>query len=210
MKIDFVYDIGKDVENFITTLKSVNNKEHTSFHKLYIEKYGQNFKPNLIEDFIKKYTTNLDISFILVDIESSWQSIHDRFIERTEKIFGIKYPYEKVTAYLTTNERCSYNTKENYFFVYIQSQHPNRTIMHELFHFYTSHVFYEEMMEKGITKEKYNDIKESLTVLLNVEFSDLLNGAVDYGYPQHQEMRAKIRDIWIFDKNIKKIIAELT
>ena len=139
-----------------------------------------------------------------------WLAVQEEFINRTEKIFGIKYPYEKVTAYLTTNDRCSYNTKENYFFIYIRRNNHNLTIMHELWHFYTWHAFHKKFMEKEVSKEKFNDIKESLTELLNLEFSDLLDGAVDYGYSQHQLMREKIRNMWISDKDIRKIVVELT
>ncbi|MDO8590138.1 MAG: hypothetical protein Q7R69_02600 [bacterium] len=206
MRVEFAYDLDKDVENFAKTLNSVNNKEHTAFHRLYIEKRGQDFKPDLVKKFIKEHTINIDIPAVIAEIENNWLPIHEKFIERAEKIFGIKYPLEKITAYLTTNNRCSYNTKENYFFVYLKNKSSNRTIMHEIFHFYTWHLFYKKLFDQGVSKEKYNDIKESLTELLNLEFSDLLDGAVDYGYQRHQEMRAKVRDMWNSDKNLHKII----
>jgi hypothetical protein len=60
--------------------------------------------------------------------------------------------------------------------------------MHELLHFYT-HRKYDSL---GLEGKKFNDIKESLTVLLNTEFADLMSGANDSGYPQHKEMRESI------------------
>jgi hypothetical protein len=81
--------------------------------------------------------------------------------------------------------------------------------MHELLHFYTWQVFFEELKRKGLSGLRYNDIKESLTELLNLEFSDLMGGGVDKGYGQHQEMRKKIRDLWPKNKDIKALVNNL-
>ncbi|MDQ5957331.1 MAG: hypothetical protein QG614_306 [Patescibacteria group bacterium] len=77
--------------------------------------------------------------------------------------------------------------------------------MHELWHFYTwcGIGFYQE---EKIGKQKYNDLKEALTVLLNVECKDLLSeGVIDIGYHQHKEIRHKILEYWEKDKNIVKL-----
>ena len=67
-----------------------------------------------------------------------------------------------------------------------------KSIMHELLHFYTLKAFAKRSEELGLTLMQYNDVKESLTVLLNTEFKDLMGDAVDNGYPQHQNMRVQI------------------
>lgn len=76
---------------------------------------------------------------------------------------------------LAMNSRCTYHIPNKYIFVYHNSKSANQTIMHELFHFYTWHVFQNKLNNIVIPKEKYNDIKESLTELLNLEFSDLMD-----------------------------------
>jgi hypothetical protein len=77
--------------------------------------------------------------------------------------------------------------------------------MHELWHFYTWYGLGADQEEK-IGKQKYNDLKEALTVLLNVECEDLLpEGVIDTGYPQHQEIREKILQYWEKEKNIKNL-----
>ncbi|MCR4279470.1 MAG: hypothetical protein NUV78_01895 [Candidatus Zambryskibacteria bacterium] len=210
MKIEFAYDPEKDVENFIKTLKSTTDQSLTNFHKQYIEEQGENFDPDNVKSFILGHLSGVNVLEVVSKIEDEWRPIEQGFIERCEKIFGIKYPLEKISAYLTTNNRCSYNTKGNYFFVYLHNKKSNNpSIMHEIFHFYTYYTFYEELMWKSVSREKYEDIKESLTELLNLEFSDLMNGATDWGYPQHQEKRAKVRSIWISGKNINKVVNEL-
>ena len=77
--------------------------------------------------------------------------------------------------------------------------------MHELLHFWTWWVFYDEVESGRMTKECYNDVKESLTELLNIEFRDLLDGAHDDGYPQHQEMRAIVGKTWVQTRDIKQV-----
>lgn len=213
MNIIFKYDIDKDVENFVKSTKSVNSKEPTKFFLLFLREFNNPTVVNeldvkkFVENYIKK--NNVNTQEKTDELQKRWGDIEAESITRLERIFKIKYPSNEVTAYLTTNERCTYNTKENYFFVNLNNIQSNRTVIHELFHFYTWHAIHEELTSKGVTASQYNDIKESLTDLLNLEFKDLLDGAIDRGYPQHQEIRAKIRDLWEFEKDINKLVLNL-
>ncbi len=102
---------------------------------------------------------------------------------------------KEIKAYLTINDRCPYRIEENLFFVTISKKSPVKIIMHELWHFYTWEKFGSQ--EKIIGEKKYDNIKEALTVLLNVECKKLLpEGIQDKGYPQHKELREKILKIW--------------
>ena len=77
--------------------------------------------------------------------------------------------------------------------------------MHELWHFYTWYGLGTDQ-ERKLGRQKYNDLKESLTVLLNVECNDLMPAGIqDNGYPQHQELRAMILDFWAHEKSIIKL-----
>lgn len=207
MKLHFVYDITKDVDNFIRGTNAVNSKKPTKFQIAFSEKYGDNFEPEKIKSFIEEQDklNGFDAQKEIVAIEERWEIVEPIFIERVEKMFGISYPAPIITVYLTHNERCTYNIEQNYFFVKIGSEFSNNTLMHELLHFYTWHAFGRELLDEGLSKLAYNDIKESLTELLNLEFSGFMNGKLDTGYPQHQEMRAKIREMWKTEKNVATI-----
>lgn len=213
MNILFKYNLEKDVENFVKSTKSVNSKEPTKLFLLFLGEFNNPTIVNEIDvkSFVKNYINKNNINIIekTNELQNRWNVIEAESIVRLEKIFRIKYPAEEVTAYLTTNERCTYNTKENYFFVNLNNPQSNRTVIHELFHFYTWYAIHGELTNKGVTALQYNDIKESLTELLNVEFKDLLDGAVDKGYSQHQEMRAKIRKLWEIEKDINKLVLNL-
>lgn len=211
MKLHFVYDIDKDIENIIRGTQALNSKIPTKFQTAFSEKCGVNFEPEKVRAFIEEQDkqNNLDLSKEIVAIEERWKVVEPIFIERAEKIFGISYPAPVITVYLTHNERCTYNLKQNYFFVSIASEFSNNILMHELLHFYTWHAFGQKLLDEGLSPSKYNDLKESLTELLNLEFSDLLKGKLDSGYPQHQEMRAAIRAWWSKQKDISLLIQKL-
>lgn len=211
MKIVFSYNIDKDVENIIKGTMSVNSKNPTKFQNLFTEKYGDNFEKEKIKIFIKERdnVNGFDTNKETVATEERWKIIGQIFIERVEKIFGISYPTPTITVYLTHNGRCTYNIEGNYFFVNIGSEFSNNTIMHELLHFYTWYAFGKKLLDDGLSKLAYNDIKESLTEILNLEFSDLMGGKLDSGYPQHQEMREKIRNLWSVKKNIFLMVQDL-
>lgn len=211
MKLHFTYNIEKDIENFINGTRAVNSKKPTKFQIAFSEKYGDNFETEKVKEFIEEQDaiTGFDVNKEIVVIEKRWKIAEQVFINRVEKIFDISYPTPIITVYLTHNERCTYNIEQNYFFVRIGSEFSTNTIMHELLHFYTWHAFGKKLLDDGLSKLTYNDIKESLTELLNIEFSDLLNGKNDSGYPQHQEMRAKIREMWQAEKDIAAVINTL-
>ena len=211
MKLHFAYNIEKDIKNFINGTRAVNSKKLIKFQISFSEKYGDNFEVENVKAFIEEQDkiNGFDAKKEIVAIEERWKIAEPIFIERVEKIFDISYPAPTITVYLTHNERCTYNTEQNYFFVRIGSEFSNNTIMHELLHFYTWHAFGKKLLDGGFSKLVYNDIKESLTELLNLEFSDLMNGKPDTGYPQHQEMRAKIRELWQKDNNVARVISKL-
>src|SRR3989344_4142866 len=208
MKLHFAYNIEKDIENFIKGTNATNSKKPTKFQISFSEKYGENFEAEKVKAFIEEQdkVNGFDANKEIVAVEARWKTAEPIFIERVEKLFGISYPAPIITVYLTHNERCTYNIEQNYFFVRIGSEFSNNTIMHELLHFYTWHAFGKKLLDEGLSKLAYNDVKESLTELLNLEFFDLLKGKPDSGYPQHQEMRTKVKKIWLEKKDVKPVI----
>jgi len=211
MKILFSYDIDKDVENFILSAKSLNNREPTILQKAYARKCGKLVLPDKVRRFILEHIAENKIDMVseIAKVSKRWSQIEDKFTKRARTIFKVQNPARKIVVYLTTNSRCTYNMKKNYFFVYIKSKNTNLTIMHELFHFYTWKALSNKVNILKISPTEYNDIKESLTELLNLEFHDLLNGAVDKGYPQHRKIRMFIKESWQRNPNLEGLIKDL-
>jgi hypothetical protein len=210
MKITFSYSLDRDVENFIKSAHSANNKKPTKLQELYIEKFGKDFDSPKVKSFIESYNqeNKIDFDVALAKIDAKWRTIRNEFIRRAEDIFGA-YPSD-IFAYLSTNSRCTYNIDRNYFFVFVESKNTNAIIAHELWHFYTWHCLHVDLIKDGVSSGKYNDIKESLTELLNLECKDLLEGHEDKGYPQHAAMREFIRKTWVKNNDLKHLINQLT
>lgn len=206
MRFEFSYDLEKDIDNYLITSKSINNPTPTRSQQEYIEQFGSEFnRDNLrsfIQERIKKY--GLDSSTEAERMKRGWEPLQEHFLERSLKMFHLDDSDELINIYLTTDQRCSYNIANGYFFISFTrvSDNQNKTIMHELFHFWTWRLFHERVESGEISKSAYNAIKESLTALLNIEFNDLLNGVIDNGYPQHGDIREVVADTWIKTKDI--------
>lgn len=212
MKIVFKYNTEKDIWCLLNYGKSSSNSSKaTKVYEKLIAEYGENPTNEQATSFLEKYISgnNINVQNISMDYKNEWSNISDQYIGISEQVFGLSLSAD-ITAYLTVNSRCPYRINKNFFFVSLSSkQTSNMIIMHELWHFYTWYKF-GVVWEDKLGKEKYNELKESLTVLLNVECRDLLpNGLKDEGYPQHQDLRNRILEIWQEEKDIEKIWEKL-
>lgn len=207
MKVSFEYDKDKDIWCLLNKGKSSNNSSvPTKPYQQMVAVYGDNLTAETTSVFVDKYLQDngIDLQKYIRDYEQDWSSISDDYQKRAEAIFKTSLSAE-VKAYLTVNTRCPYNIENSYFFVPVPTTSIRKTAMHELWHFYTWYGLGADQ-EKELGKERYNDLKEALTILLNVECKDLLpEGITDSGYPQHKEIRDKILEFWSKDKDIFKL-----
>lgn len=208
MKLIFTYNRDRDIWCVLNYGKiSTNSPTPTKIYADLTNQYGEHVSKDETNTFIESYTAKnqIDTTAIVQTFQNSWDSISFEYQKRAENIFGIVLPRD-VTGYLTINNRCPYSIEHDMFYVSTANQNTaNKTAMHELWHFYTWFKYGIEWQEK-LGAQKYNEIKESLTVLLNVECKDLLpEDITDNGYPQHQELREKILSIWSQDKNMDRL-----
>lgn len=207
MGVTFEYSKEKDIWCILNYGKgSLNSSQQTKIYQQMVDLYGENPKTETVANFIDDYLiiNHINIQKNILQHQTDWDMIAQEYQRRAERIFGVVLPND-VTAYLTINNRSPYSIQEHWFFVGAAGSSPRKTIMHELWHFYTWYK-YGVVWEEKIGKQKYNDIKEALTVLLNEECKDLLpEGVIDSGYPQHQELRHKISDIWRKEKDMDKL-----
>jgi hypothetical protein len=211
MKLRFEYDEDKDIQCLVGKGKSsINSQKPTKQYQELIAKYGEN--PNTLEcaAFITAYLdrNKIDLQKRRDELQSDWNLISSDFQNRANSIFGVTINAD-ITAYLTISSRCPYSIKNDYFYVSLGASHPRKIIMHELWHFYTWYGLGVEE-EKRIGSYKYNELKEVLTVLINIECSDLLpHGVLDQGYPRHQEIRNQALEYWYKDRNLRNLWSHL-
>lgn len=207
MKLDFKYDKERDVWCLLNKGKSSNNSSKpTSVYQELVSNVGEIPDEASTSLFIREYLdkNNIQPEHFVQNYKEMFSPISSDYQAVAERVFGVCFDKE-ITAYLTINPRCPYNIEEGWFFVSMSKGNPILTMIHELWHFYTWEKFGEEWIEK-LGKEKYNDIKEALTVLLNIECHHLLpEGVEDEGYPQHQELREKIRELWKQNPDIEYV-----
>lgn len=211
MILTFKYNLEEDIRNFFIGSKSLgHNMRPSKKHLLYQEQYGEELTEENLKKFINNYIkeNNINIESKIKEFQDSWDKVNDEFLQRCEKIFKINLPCEKIDAYLTVNDRCGYSIVDNLFFVSVGTNQSKRIAMHELFHFYTWYAIGKELKDKNIGKQKYYDIKESLTEILNLEFKDLME-CEDKGYTEHQELRKKIKEYWLEYKDIRKVVEKI-
>lgn len=211
MKVNFIYNKDKDVWCLLNKGKSSNNSSApTTVYQELVSEIGENPNENSAGLFVDKYLTrnNLDPDNFIQDYQKQFDTVSADFETIAERVFGVPLKRD-ITAYLTINTRCPYDLKEGSFFVSISKGNPVLTMLHELWHFYTWERFGSDEQAR-LGKEKYNDIKEALTVLLNVECNHLLpEGVEDKGYSQHQELRDKINELWKHNPDIEYVWKEI-
>lgn len=207
MTLKFKYDLEKDVYNYLAIARTKHKGGNSRVLDLLLKKHPNWLNHDDIKKWIPRYIdyNNFDIDQRLITIQESWVKVETKFIERMNHIFKIDFHLKKITAYLTTADRCTLGN--NYFFVTIHGQQQNRIIMHELLHFYTYSAFEKEFSR--LNEKQIYDVKETITELLNLEFSDLI-GFPDIGYPMHMELRKKFRQFWQEKPNdIKEAVNKL-
>lgn len=212
VKISFKYDLAKEYDNLQCTMGSLNHPE--SLPQLAQEILGQGIK---IEDKTsvicffddKMKSKKINIQDKINELDKGWNSITSKVDARLNKLFNTDLDLGNITSYLTISMMCGYNIDDKYFFISVDRVHPNKTIVHELLHFYT-HALYEKRFENmGLSHEEFNDFKEGLTFLLKTDFNDLLTGNLEDGYPKQERIRAFLKSKWQNCKNINDL-ANLT
>ena len=133
--------------------------------------------------------------------------------EAMEKLTRHSIDYKLFTIYLTTLNRYPYSWQEWAIWM-VDTSNPkfrkrNRTgiFAHELLHMQT-HKYYEnvEPMSK-LSRKQFNDLKESLTFLLNHEFKGI-DMREDTWYEDHQKLRKALEEYRLkSDKNFDDLIA---
>jgi hypothetical protein len=208
LNIVFSYNLERDATNLVKGLRSINNPQPTPIESLYLDyAHGSINQQNAIL-FIREYIVkkNIDVESVTQSIANAWQQVRDPFCNRAEALFQCA-PSSNIQGYVTVDTRCTYSIQENHFYISAAGQYPTVHILHELFHFYT---WYGVSIHAPqiLLHERYNDLKEALTELLNVLFYDLMDNSVDKGYPQHKKMRGLIRKLWHQHHNLYGLIGD--
>ncbi|MEI6420197.1 MAG: hypothetical protein WCO30_01060 [bacterium] len=220
-KVNFTYDIKKDSWSWVLIAKDKNvwgldwrqQIAHISNELLEkIEKVDFNNAQGIVEDYIKTNSkTQYKNKVMLSEIEAlkkSWNEIEDDYMNILSKVTQKSIFTQNIQCYFTTGLMCPYNDKENWFMVSMWHSIPFSitTVCHEILHLQFLHYYREYLISNGLTNTQIEDIKESLTFLLNEFEFDKIILCQDNGYPEHCDFRNKLKDIWSTNKDFKNLI----
>lgn len=200
MKIVFIEDIDRDVKNWQSSLASQSS--YVSDPKKYLPKDVSQEKLNdakyLKEYLYKKY---YQLGKVLEFRDWLIRNTNSSEIQSDlEKLVGRTFKFEEIDAYITIFGLGRYSIEANLFYVIYRSPERDRTmrisnIYHELMHFLFHAYYWEECQKADLSESQIHDFKESLTVLLN-PILEKRGLPLDQGYPKHQELRAKLKELW--------------
>jgi len=182
----------------------VNFQINPKIRKICEGKKFEECKEELSVHLSKLQESNI-VQIEINSLKKYWQEIEKEFFRRMDRL--MKKNFDKdIIAYLTTLGVCPYDPDEPLFMfsLFYSLPHQLQTCGHEIMHLYF-HKFYWEKVESQIGKEKTADLKEALTVLLNLEFKDLWFSN-DNGYESHKELRSFIVEKWKEEKDFEVLL----
>lgn len=213
--VKFVIDKNLDIANHLIGLETYKNKVHSRAQQTNerfdnLLKLPKSKQKTAISKDIKKYYTPLKNKFlnsVVADINKEWLKIEKDFLTKLEKIHKKSFPYNSVKGVVSSANRFGYNPNQRWFAV---SMFRNKFMAidiatHELMHFMFHKYYWKICSDKELSWKQIWDIKESLTVILNLEFSNI-RFEEDYGYPEHKKIRTTIEKSWKKNHNFRKAI----
>jgi hypothetical protein len=220
LKVNFKYNIKKDAWSWVYIAQGEKNKWGMDFQKR-VAPIPQNILEKILktdkksaELLVYKYLTlnfkrkmhQLVIDKQLKALDEIWKKIGSKYFKRLEKITQKPIFWKDFGCYLTTGNMCPYNPKEKWFMVSMWHSicASITAICHEIFHLQFLH-YYGDYCRKFLSEQQKEDLKEAITFILNTDFNDLLI-CKDNGYPNHQELRKKLKSIWLKNKNFKRFL----
>jgi len=110
------------------------------------------------------------------------------------------------TCFLTTFPRFPYNYEKGYVWISYKRDIDFQLaiFIHELLHF-QFFAYYGEKVWNAVGREKYQYLKEAMTVILNDEFK-YVTPIKDNGYEIHRALREKLKKIWRKTKDFDAFI----
>lgn len=212
-QVIFKIDKKRDLYNIWTTCNSqskwndLRKSATANVLKICSGKKFEDCKKELEIPLEKIHKSDL-IDIFTQSVQEGWNKINNEYFKRLEKIMKKPICSDNFTGYLTTTGRCSYDYEEKSFFFSFFNSFPQALITagHEIMHIQFHNTYWKDI-EKQIGKEKTADLKEALTVLLNIEFRDLWFSE-DKGYEIHQKLRTFISEEWKKNKNFDVLMVK--
>ena len=220
-KVKFDYNLSKDAWSWVLVVKDKTtwglDLRSQSPHvpdELFKIIQSNSFKKAQIEveKFLKRNPKtpykNKVLFFELHALKKAWKLREKAYFKILEDITQKPILCDIFTCYFTSGFMCPYNEKENWFMasMWHSAAFSITTICHEIIHLHFLSHYRGYLLKKGLNNEQIENLKESLTFLLNEsEFNSVIL-CNDNGYPAHRKLREQLKQIWSKDRNFQNLI----
>lgn len=201
---DFTITVKLDLEQDARNYRSAFNKNtHSSKRKEQVEQTIdidlqklQGMKEHDAYTFLRTYlenfwNTNKDIAQQKIDeMQTDFNQYKNDIFKKMETLTKRPIYRNDFTIFLTSLNRWPYKISLGQTWSGLHWNWFVPAFTHELLHFQTIHYYKTHIMSNLHDEKRFEDLKESLTFLLNHEFP----GMTDNWYPQHQELRKQLED----------------
>src|SRR3989344_7387465 len=197
MDIRLNYSLERDIGNYVNALYRFKWLKHGrgDIQEKLLAPFPKPFKHHL--EKAKNENQARQVSAVLLEksyterkrrfskvakkLEYAWQKEGSKIEKKLQDVFTKKIPFKKINFYLTSLPICPYNYKERWIMIFanIPTERQLQILTHELNHF--MFYYYFGNLESELSKEKFESLKEALTVFTNPE---------EKGYPAQQKLRA--------------------
>lgn len=161
---------------------------------------------NFLLPYLRKLYQKEKINRKKEEIQFIFNKYQKEIFLRIEIVTGKKIYRRSFTCFLTTFPRAAYDYERGYIWLPIiwPKETHIRTFIHELLHFQT-YAYWEKQYLGIVAKREFEDLKESLTVISNEEFLDLIVWP-DKGYKIHDNLRKRLLSFWKKNKDFNKLV----
>lgn len=213
--VTFVINKRLDLANHIIALNAYErhvksgtvsrNQKNDALLKLSLAKRKVTIQKEIGWYYSKK---KMFLESLANDINKTWAKIEKDFIKQIEMVHGRPFTFKHIDGVLSSAGRFGYDSGKWFATNMFRNKFEAiDTGMHEMMHF-MFHKYYEKTCKaSGLGEQQIWDIKESFTVLLNLEFDDLRFDE-DFGYPQHRKIREIIKKSWLHHHDFEKALEE--
>ena len=217
-RVHFSYNLDKDVHNWWKTINSKNTSTNASWSfktrsmekKLVAsitatdEKEGKKILKEYLERENKKREDI--ISLCVTTLEQAWATREEKYFDALEKLLNRKVTTSEYTADITTLYFGPYSPPDNWFMVpiWLPLLRQVTGVAHELLHIEFIKTYGSKLNKLGNTEK--TGLVEASTVLLNTQLFSTILPAIDQGYTQHEETRARIKTLWENGESLEGIV----
>lgn len=216
------FDFNQELELNLT-LEFFNNPKHggsdfwqeraIKHHPKLKEIDDVSNKEKFLNKYISEYyeTNRKEIESLGDEIRKNFKEKENAYFLLVNKIFsGYAWPKEKYTGYFSIFDFCPRFLDSGEFQVFIYDKKENQlfTIFHEMLHFvfydYAQKIFPDIFGKMDTENGSFWDLAEIFnTVIQSTDEFIELHGKIDnIGYPDHNSILPKAKEIWNKEKNI--------